>query len=148
MARRAIGGPVSAGVPYMVGERGPEMFVPGSSGTVIPNNRLGGGAAVINHITIQTGANPNDVVRALQNYAQQNGEPAPTTVPGSPEPVYVVEDTPRLAQTAIGQNDVRATPLQMAMVAGAVANVGTIVAPSSRARSSTRVTISKSVSVP
>jgi peptidoglycan glycosyltransferase len=34
-----------------------------------------------------------------------------------------------LAQTAIGQNAVRATPLQMAMVAGAVANGGTVMTP-------------------
>lgn len=42
-------------------------------------------------------------------------------------PVY--EDTPRLAQTAIGQNDVRATPLQMALVAAGVANRGSIMVP-------------------
>jgi hypothetical protein len=40
---RASGGPVSAGKAYVVGERGPEIIVPGSSGTVIPNNRIGGG---------------------------------------------------------------------------------------------------------
>ena len=39
---RAVGGPVSAGSPYMVGERGPELFVPGHSGTIVPNNALGG----------------------------------------------------------------------------------------------------------
>jgi hypothetical protein len=39
---RASGGPVSAGAPYLVGERGPELMVPGSNGTVIPNNKLGG----------------------------------------------------------------------------------------------------------
>ena len=38
---RADGGPVSAGMPYLVGERGPEMIVPRASGTVIPNNQLG-----------------------------------------------------------------------------------------------------------
>jgi lambda family phage tail tape measure protein len=38
---RANGGPVDAGMPYMVGERGPEVIVPRSSGTVIPNNQLG-----------------------------------------------------------------------------------------------------------
>lgn len=31
---RATGGPVSAGRPYMVGERGPELFVPSSSGRI------------------------------------------------------------------------------------------------------------------
>ncbi|HEX7097428.1 MAG TPA: penicillin-binding transpeptidase domain-containing protein [Acidimicrobiales bacterium] len=76
---------------------------------------------------------PTDFGKRLQTideyYAQRNGEPPPTTVPGGPEPVYVVEDTPRLAQTAVGQNDVRATPLQMAMVAGAIANDGKVMKP-------------------
>jgi tape measure domain-containing protein len=39
---KAGGGPITAGTPYMVGERGPEIVVPGRSGTVIPNNALGG----------------------------------------------------------------------------------------------------------
>lgn len=39
---RAMGGPVSSGTPYMVGERGPELFVPGSSGTIVPNHAMGG----------------------------------------------------------------------------------------------------------
>lgn len=34
---RAGGGPVEAGQPYVVGERGPEVMVPSSSGTVLPN---------------------------------------------------------------------------------------------------------------
>jgi len=37
---RATGGPVSAGSPYMVGERGPELFMPSGSGTIIPNNQI------------------------------------------------------------------------------------------------------------
>jgi peptidoglycan glycosyltransferase len=41
----------------------------------------------------------------------------------------VVEDTPALAQTAIGQNDVAATPLQMALVASGIANEGRIMVP-------------------
>ena len=39
---RAAGGPVSSGTPYMVGEKGPEIFVPRGSGTIIPNHALGG----------------------------------------------------------------------------------------------------------
>ena len=42
---RATGGPVSGGTPYMVGEKGPELFVPNTSGTIVPNNKLGGGGA-------------------------------------------------------------------------------------------------------
>jgi penicillin-binding protein A len=76
---------------------------------------------------------PTDFGRRLQTidqyYARQRGEPPPTTEPGGPAPVYVVEDTPRLAQVAIGQNDVRATPLQMALVAAAVANRGVVMEP-------------------
>lgn len=39
---RANGGPVTAGAPYIVGERGPEMFVPSTSGKVLPNHALRG----------------------------------------------------------------------------------------------------------
>lgn len=35
-----LGGPMSAGMPYMVGEAGPEMIVPRNRSTVIPNNKL------------------------------------------------------------------------------------------------------------
>lgn len=41
---RAIGGPVRARSPYIVGERGPELFVPSERGAIVPNNRLGAGA--------------------------------------------------------------------------------------------------------
>ena len=39
----AKGGPVSSGQAYMVGERGPELFVPGRSGTIVANDKMGGG---------------------------------------------------------------------------------------------------------
>jgi len=39
---RAAGGPVSGGTPYMVGERGPELFVPSSGGRIVSNNALAG----------------------------------------------------------------------------------------------------------
>ena len=35
--RRALGGPVWGGSPYLVGERGPEMFVPNVAGTIVPD---------------------------------------------------------------------------------------------------------------
>jgi hypothetical protein len=38
---RATGGPVSGGSPYVVGERGPELFVPAVSGSIVPNNAVG-----------------------------------------------------------------------------------------------------------
>ena len=45
---RALGGPVSGGSPYVVGERGPELFVPNSSGNIVPNNAMGGANIVVN----------------------------------------------------------------------------------------------------
>ena len=42
----ASGGGVVAGQPYMVGELGPELFMPGQSGTIIPNHNVGGGAII------------------------------------------------------------------------------------------------------
>lgn len=38
--RRATGGPVTGMTPYMVGERGPEMFIPKVSGTIVTNSAL------------------------------------------------------------------------------------------------------------
>ncbi len=43
--KRERGGPVAGGNPYVVGEKGPELFVPRSSGTIVPNNQLGGGGS-------------------------------------------------------------------------------------------------------
>lgn len=37
---RAKGGPVKKGKKYIVGEKGPEVFVPKKSGKVVPNNRM------------------------------------------------------------------------------------------------------------
>ena len=38
--KRANGGDVEKGVPYITGERGPELFVPDQSGTIVPNDEL------------------------------------------------------------------------------------------------------------
>lgn len=43
----AKGGSVSGGMPYIVGEKGPELFVPGKSGTIVPNDKLDGGSSNI-----------------------------------------------------------------------------------------------------
>ena len=45
---REKGGPMSAGSPYIVGERGPELIVPNQAANVIPNDQLGGGNFTIN----------------------------------------------------------------------------------------------------
>jgi len=44
---RAKGGTVMGGTSYMVGERGPELYTPGRSGSIAPNSSMGGGANVV-----------------------------------------------------------------------------------------------------
>ncbi len=46
---RAEGGPVASGRPYIVGEQGPELFVPKASGTIVPNGGFSGGGTVVNY---------------------------------------------------------------------------------------------------
>ena len=48
IAQRALGGAVGAGRPYMVGERGPELFVPGAQGNIIPNKVISGANVTVN----------------------------------------------------------------------------------------------------
>lgn len=50
---REKGGPVTAGSPYIVGEKGPELIVPSQAANVIPNDQLGGG----NNFVINISAN-------------------------------------------------------------------------------------------
>lgn len=53
---RAEGGPVLAGKPYVVGEKGPELFVPQRGGQIVPNNEMNTGLSGITagslHITV------------------------------------------------------------------------------------------------
>jgi len=45
---KAVGGSVSSGSPYLIGEKGPELFVPSGSGTIIPNNSLANSGSTTN----------------------------------------------------------------------------------------------------
>ena len=44
---RATGGPVKGGSSYLVGERGPELFSPGVSGMITPNEMLRGSTSIV-----------------------------------------------------------------------------------------------------
>ena len=59
---KAIGGSVQRNQPYMVGERGPEMFVPNQSGSIVPNGQGGGNGVVVNQ-TINLSAGVSQTVR-------------------------------------------------------------------------------------
>lgn len=69
---KATGGPVANNVPYLVGEEGPELFVPFQNGTIVPNGQtqqMMSGAS-------QGGGNSNTVNNSFQqmmNNASQNG---------------------------------------------------------------------------
>ncbi|HEX7820326.1 MAG TPA: tail tape measure protein [Sphingobium sp.] len=65
---RATGGPVSPGRAFLVGERGPEVFVPTSSGSVAP---MGGGSARDVRIAIQVNAAQGENSRLLSRSARQ-----------------------------------------------------------------------------
>ena len=66
---RALGGTVSAGGTYLVGERGPELLTVGAGGGHV--SPMGGGGNTIN-ITV-TSADPNQVVAAIQQWTRNNG---------------------------------------------------------------------------
>lgn len=59
----AKGGTATGGRPYMVGEKGPELFVPGRTGTVVPNNQMGGGGGVTINQTINVTTGVQQTVR-------------------------------------------------------------------------------------
>lgn len=76
---RANGGPVTAGQPYLVGERGPELFVPSSNGGVVANDKMGGGVTVVQNLNISTGV--SQTVRAeIRNLMPQIAETAKSAV--------------------------------------------------------------------
>ena len=63
----ANGGRPPVGKPSIVGERGPEIFVPRSAGTIIPNNQIGGaGGGIVNNINVNVSA------EGMQSDANEN----------------------------------------------------------------------------
>jgi hypothetical protein len=69
---RALGGPVSSNTPYMVGERGPELFVPNGSGNIVPNNKLGGGGVtVVQNINIDSRTDRSSIMAAMNQAKEQ-----------------------------------------------------------------------------
>jgi len=84
---RARGGPISAGQPYIVGEEGPELIVPNTSGTVLTANQTssvmgsgsGGGSGWTVNVHMPPGADGEQVVAALRRWERSNG-PLPVGV--------------------------------------------------------------------
>jgi hypothetical protein len=72
---RASGGPVMAGMPYTVGEEGPEMFVPRENGYIVPNDMMPGESMnVTQNIYIETGVSQTvraEMVSLLPKFRQE-----------------------------------------------------------------------------
>jgi tape measure domain-containing protein len=77
---RAQGGPVSANTAYMVGENGPEMFVPYGAGKIVPNGQTqgGGGSVVFSPVIDARGADVAAVARLEQSLVRLSQEIVPT----------------------------------------------------------------------
>lgn len=75
---RRNGGPVTGGLPYLVGEDGPEIFMPSASGTIIPNGGFRGMGSTVN-ITVNAGMGADGarvgeaVVKAIRQYERTSG---------------------------------------------------------------------------
>ena len=75
--KRANGGPVVKGRPYVVGERRPELFVPNTSGRIIPevpSPVAGGGAMTFAPVINAQGAGPSEVAALKQALAQSQAQ--------------------------------------------------------------------------
>ena len=60
---KAMGGPVNAGTSYVVGERGPELFVPNTAGTIVPNG--GGGRGNTINVTVNGAIDAEGTARTI-----------------------------------------------------------------------------------
>ena len=95
---RALGGSVSANTPYVVGEKGPELFMPSKSGTIIPNQNLpsgGGGGSTFNISVDARGSSDPEAVR--QQVQQGILEAAPSIVAAAQNRTINTLRRPRLA---------------------------------------------------
>lgn len=77
---RAVGGSIMKGSPYLVGERGPELFIPSSNGDIMANGKtaaMAGGGSTYN-ITVNAGVGDpvaigQSVVTAIKRYERVSG---------------------------------------------------------------------------
>ena len=72
--KRASGGPVSAGDAFLVGERGPELFVPRSGGSIVSNGQLGSGGGTsltFGDIIVNGVQDPATLARELMSHVRR-----------------------------------------------------------------------------
>lgn len=78
---RAGGGPIKAGLTYLVGEEGPELLTSNRDGNIVPNHKLGGGATIApvfnNHFHLHgraTKSDADELARALDRQLRRSAE--------------------------------------------------------------------------
>ncbi len=81
----ANGGTVLPGMPAIVGERGPELFVPHSAGRIVPNHQLVGNVTHHYHIDARGATDPAAVEMAVHRAI---GQAAPHIVAASVQAVH------------------------------------------------------------
>jgi hypothetical protein len=100
---REMGGPVDSGKPYLVGEKGPELFVPKNAGGIIPNYEVGG---LISRGKYSYGLSGNPAKRA-QQLAEQAARAAAYQSSGMTSPEYKEGPLSVGRVTTIGNGAVR-----------------------------------------
>jgi hypothetical protein len=73
--RRALGGLTLGGRPYLVGEHGPELFMPGQTGMMTPNHKMGGGIVLNVYAGVGTDGMQvgRQIVDAIKRFEKQSG---------------------------------------------------------------------------
>lgn len=69
---RAMGGTVQYNKPYLVGERGPELFTPSGYGSITPNSQMGGGMQEI-RVMVEGRLSGQDIVLSGERYLKTKG---------------------------------------------------------------------------
>jgi lambda family phage tail tape measure protein len=78
----AGGGPAAMNRPYIVGERGPELFVPSSNGQMVPNSGLGGGSNVVYNINAVDAMSFKQMLARDPSFLYAVSEQGRRTLPG------------------------------------------------------------------
>jgi outer membrane murein-binding lipoprotein Lpp len=68
---KALGGDVKGGASYLVGERGPEIFTPATSGAIIPNGSMGASISPTYNINIDSRTDRAQVMQDVQRATKQ-----------------------------------------------------------------------------
>jgi hypothetical protein len=70
---KAVGGSVSAGQAVRVGELGSEVFIPGTSGKIVPHNQLGGSTVININGIVDAESARRSIERLLQDSSRRTG---------------------------------------------------------------------------